>query len=287
MLAGGGGVHRGANPRGRGAAAEGAVLLTLGALLLSPAVQAAPEVQAASPYYPAASASHAVAPPPQPIQPPQAGETVEFSADVVRFYSGKVEGVNRGRMMVGPAGIRTESTLNGQPVQLLFLPGKRLAAGVIPNHRAYFEQEGVEVKRPPLPDEAESPCRTQKGYACRNLGPATLGGRSVVRWEVSVSEPAAGVQGQPSPPPGQAPGQAQGGTSTRRWQLWVDPRLKIAIREEYGDGLTVELLNIREEPQSPALFEIPAGFRRLASPQEGEALLNAPASGGGSAPPGR
>jgi hypothetical protein len=49
-------------------------------------------------------------------------------------------------------------------------------------------------------------------------------------------------------------------------QLWVDPRLNVAIRESYADGLSVEMHHIREVPQPTHLFELPAGFIKVDLP---------------------
>jgi hypothetical protein len=44
---------------------------------------------------------------------------------------------------------------------------------------------------------------------------------------------------------------------------WVDPMRKFPLRIKTADGAVFELGNLRDEPQSAQLFEIPANFRKL------------------------
>jgi hypothetical protein len=60
-------------------------------------------------------------------------------------------------------------------------------------------------------------------------------------------------------------------SSARQYmRAWVDPELKFPLRIEMDDGTTIAAVNIREEPQSVGLFEIPAGFRKF----DPQALIN-------------
>jgi hypothetical protein len=60
-------------------------------------------------------------------------------------------------------------------------------------------------------------------------------------------------------------------SSSRRYVLgWVDPELKVPLKIQMENGTTITADNVREEPQSPRLFEIPSGFRKF-NPQ---ALIN-------------
>lgn len=171
---------------------------------------------------------------------------VDFSADVVRSDSARPERASTGKMYVSSHGIRTEGVLQGQPLVMIFQPARREAWMLLPEQKRFVRHQGVEMRRPPLPDEAESPCRTRKEYACRNQGPVVVAGRETHLWEVVVRA---------------------GDKEASRAKLWVDPKLQIAIREEYSDGLKVELRAIREEGQPPGLFGVPTDYQEL-KPQE-------------------
>ncbi|MGA7982273.1 MAG: hypothetical protein WCA32_18880 [Chromatiaceae bacterium] len=78
------------------------------------------------------------------------------------------------------------------------------------------------------------------------IGPATVGGRKVEKWEMTTT----------------APNQ----TPMHAFQ-WYDPELKLMIRQEYPGGFTTELDNIQVGKQPDHLFSIPAGYERMSAPQ--------------------
>lgn len=81
------------------------------------------------------------------------------------------------------------------------------------------------------------------------LGPETIDGRQVEKWEMTMTAP------------NQQP--------TRTFQ-WYDPELKLAVREEFPGGYVSELKNIRVGPQPDDLFSVPAGYSRMTTPQGGQ-----------------
>jgi hypothetical protein len=81
------------------------------------------------------------------------------------------------------------------------------------------------------------------------LGPETIDGRQVEKWEMTMTAP----NQQPS----------------RTFQ-WYDPELKLAVREEFPGGYVSELKNIRVGPQPDDLFSVPAGYTRMTMPQGGQ-----------------
>ncbi|MEO5334709.1 MAG: DUF4412 domain-containing protein [Magnetococcus sp. YQC-5] len=171
---------------------------------------------------------------------------VSFSADVKRLLTDRKTTV-MGKLFVSPEGIRSETVRNGMPVILIHKPTRKTIWTVFPNEKSYMERTGIAISRPPLPDEAESPCRTNKGFMCRQVGTETLLGRSVMHWEIVIKGPERDVP---------------------HAHLWVDTRLQIAIREHYADGLVVELTNIQEGPQPATLFAIPTEYQKVAPPAE-------------------
>ena len=75
-------------------------------------------------------------------------------------------------------------------------------------------------------------------FTCRDLGSESVNGRPARKWTVTSDHPAE--------------------TST----IWLDDRLHIVSKsEDTGGGM--EMRNIHEGPQSAALFEAPAGYRKL------------------------
>jgi hypothetical protein len=93
------------------------------------------------------------------------------------------------------------------------------------------------------PDNVEDACRGWLKIAaehrtqmtCKKIGAETVNGRSTTKYQI---------------------GGSQSGF------LWVDQQLRILIKME-AEGTHLELQNVREGPQSPNLFEIPAGYRTM------------------------
>ena len=93
------------------------------------------------------------------------------------------------------------------------------------------------------PDSVEDACagwlkiaaehRTQ--MTCKKIAPEVINERSTTKYQI---------------------GGSQSGF------LWVDQQLRILLKME-ADGTHLELQNVREGPQSPSLFEIPAGYRKM------------------------
>lgn len=78
------------------------------------------------------------------------------------------------------------------------------------------------------------------------LGPDTVGGRQVEKWELTMTGP--------------------DGKSTTSHQ-WYDPAIEMNIREEAPNGYFRELQNIKPGKQPDSLFEVPAGYKEITMPQ--------------------
>jgi outer membrane lipoprotein-sorting protein len=91
-----------------------------------------------------------------------------------------------------------------------------------------------------MPLRQEMP--NQQIMELKMVGPDTLGGRAVEKWEVTLS---------------------QGGKPVQTSHQWYDPELKIAIREEIPGGYVREFRNIQVGPQPAELFSIPAGLTKV------------------------
>ncbi|MBF0622098.1 MAG: hypothetical protein HQL54_09235 [Magnetococcales bacterium] len=170
-----------------------------------------------------------------------------FSADVVRNHPHHPERNSSGRMFVSPSKVRTEGILDGHAVVILFHTDQNKAWMLFPKQKRFTPYPGKDFSRPPLPYEKESPCYTNPAYQCHKRGRIRIEGRLVEHWEVFVLH-----EGRRMP----------------HMQLWVDPKLKIAIREHYADGMTVELKNLHEGAQPPNMFTIPVDYKELPSEKE-------------------
>ena len=61
---------------------------------------------------------------------------------------------------------------------------------------------------------------------------------------------------------------AEGKQSTSK--QWYDPELRIITREELPGGFYRELKSIAVAPQPPALFSVPADYKRVEAPAPGQ-----------------
>lgn len=171
-------------------------------------------------------------------------QLVEFSAKVTRSDAAHPDTPTTGMMYVGRAGIRTETNQDKQAVWMIFKPSSKLVWTVFPNQHTYMERTGLSLDWPPLPEDKNSPCRS-KHFRCKKIGTETVNGRSALRWQINLVD--------------------EKGESAYA-HLWIDPRLNIAIREKYADGLAVEMQHIQEAPQAAHLFELPADYKKVALP---------------------
>lgn len=169
---------------------------------------------------------------------------VEFSAEVTRNDATHPDTPTTGMMYVGQSAIRTETRQEKQAVWMIFKPSTKLVWTVFPSQRTYMERTGLSLEWPPLPEDKNSPCRT-KQFRCNKVGTEMVNERSTLHWRIDL----VGEKGE-----------------SVYAHLWVDPRLNMAIREQYADGLTVEMRHIREAPQEAHLFELPADYKKVEWP---------------------
>ncbi|MBF0136709.1 MAG: hypothetical protein H7833_10345 [Magnetococcus sp. DMHC-1] len=179
---------------------------------------------------------------PNPAQP---SYLVEFSAHVTRTHPSDPGKSGQGMMYVSKKALRSESNVQNQLLRVIYHADVNEAWILFPDRKVYLRQPGPAMTRPPMPDEASSPCQTDKSFTCRNLGRDRIDNRETRRWEITYTNP-------------------QGTRETT--QLWVDPRLQIAIKELYHDGGSVQLTAIREGEQNPDLFKIPADYQQMILP---------------------
>ena len=80
--------------------------------------------------------------------------------------------------------------------------------------------------------------KTKPHFTCQDLGSESVNGRSAHKWSIASNE------------------KKDEGT------VWIDDRLHIMVKSLDKDG-GMELRDIHEGPQAAALFEPPAGYRKL------------------------
>ncbi len=87
------------------------------------------------------------------------------------------------------------------------------------------------------PYDPKNPCASDPGSTCKNLGTETVNGRSTEHWQVTHKD---------------------GNVS----DVWIDNSLHFPIKTVSG-GTSWQLTNIKEGPQDPSLFQVPAGFHKM------------------------
>lgn len=115
-----------------------------------------------------------------------------------------------------------------------------------------------------MPVDVDDPCHTWQArgaadgddthWTCRRVGTETVGGRETIKYAASSSKGDDGF-------------------------VWIDPRLKFMVRSVNAAGHGMELRDIREAPQPPSLFEIPAGYKQQEMPQIMQQMPQPPSAG--------
>jgi hypothetical protein len=148
------------------------------------------------------------------------------------------------------------------------------------------------------PSPAEDPCGGMPGLTCRNLGEEDLGGRKAVKWEIVAShqgqtmtstqwiDKERGVPLRQEMPNGQTTElkfvaeEELEGRKVEKWEMvatmpdkpesrsyqWFDPELDLPVRQEMPGGVVSGMKNIRVGKQPDELFNVPAGYERMAAP---------------------
>ncbi len=222
----------------------------------------------------------------------------DFSATAVQ--TGPNQSPVTGTMHVSDGRVRTEMVSSGKRQIQIIDPQLGKIWMLQPQEKVYVEL--------PLPPSARSaaansdlppPCLDQ-GNVCEQVARETLNGRGTIKWQLT----ARGRDNSPTliwtdanhgfPVREQVDGrviaamhylgrESVNGRNTEKWiravqaqngremssTQWYDPELNIAIRQELPGGFVRELREITIGPQSPALFEIPAGFKRAPAPAFG------------------
>lgn len=224
----------------------------------------------------------------------------QFSADTVQ--RGPQGEMSSGKMYVGEGRVRNEMAHQGQQVIRITDESRGVEWVLFPDQKKYMEQKiAASSGQTPgaKPQPAENPCGDMPGLTCRNLGDEDVGGRAAVKWEMVAShqgqtmkstqwiDKERGVPLRQEMPNGQTTELKfvamvdLGGRKVEKWEMvatspnrpemrtfqWYDPELDLAVRQELPGGMVSELTNIRVGEQPDELFNIPAGYERIAAPQ--------------------
>jgi len=223
----------------------------------------------------------------------------EFSADMRQ--SGP-QGDATSRMYVGKDRMRMEMEQGGQQIVRILDSSKKVEWLLYPDQKSYMERGAPAAGAVGAGQTDESnPCAAMSGATCENLGTETVSGRQAVKWRVTFSHqgrvfastewldserniPLRSERADGSRSELVFLGQEQlGGRTVEKWEMkssqqgkapqssfqWYDPKLKLAIREEFPGGFVRELVNIREGQQPEHLFVVPADYRQISIPESG------------------
>ena len=190
---------------------------------------------------------------------------------------------------------------NGQQMIQIVDTENQVSWMIFPSQRTYMELRGGKpsTKKPATGGEID-PCIGIKGAQCKRLGTDTIHGRKAVKWEMTVThqgksyrnlqwmDTERGMVLRQEGDGGQLNEMKMlgfeklGGRTVEKWEImmsrgnqapqrsyrWFDAELNLAVREEFPGGYVREMRNIVVAPQSPTLFNIPAGYKRV-TPQPG------------------
>ena len=176
----------------------------------------------------------------------------DFSADIVSHREGEQEKAPA-KIYVTRNKMRIESTgRNGQAAAVLIDFAAQTTDMLMIAQSMYMEfpaGKGPGAQRFGTffrPTDVENACEewqklaTNRGGECHKVGNETVNGRSTVKYAAKSSD---------------------GDSST----VWLDPRIAFPVKWEGKNG-GGELQNIQAGSLSSALFEVPAGYRKMEMP---------------------
>jgi hypothetical protein len=151
-----------------------------------------------------------------------------------------------GKMFVDKPGMRIEQTMEGERSVTIVHFAEETTLVLMPAEKAYMElpPEAMAGETESLRGLAEGdPCTVYK--RSKKLGSETLQGRRTEKWRCQDPKYDDGAAGA---------------------TLWYAPSLSFVVREKDDDGNEFELRNIKEGRQPAELFQVPAGYQKMAMP---------------------
>jgi hypothetical protein len=195
--------------------------------------------------------------------PRSAASAQEFSADVVVLGVPTNDAASR-KIHVSGNKVRAETNGPGSTIIVVDVAANT-ATLLLPQEKIFVDMRLLgHMNQAFMPVDVDDPCRTWQArgatdgddtrWTCRRVGPETVGGRETTKYAASSSKGDDGF-------------------------VWIDPRLKFMVRSANAAGQGMELRDIREGPQPPSLFEIPAGYKQQEMPQIMQQMRQPPAGG--------
>jgi hypothetical protein len=179
-----------------------------------------------------------------------AAQAQQFSADIVREANGAVALAGRLRVLDGKVRIETSEFANGF---FLVDTAKQTAYFVRPDVRVYVymdARQSSQLTRLFVPVDPDEPCRQwqamarvagiagQGDWRCERTGEESIGGRNSIIFRA--------VSG-----------------SGETYVGWVDRERQFPLRIKAENGAVIRLENVRDEPQSASVFELPSNARKF------------------------
>ncbi len=184
------------------------------------------------------------------------GPKVEYSADTVMETA---EVAIRGKVYAAPNKERREYAEGGQKIAMIVRADKKLAWLLMPEEKMYMEFD----------TKTEGRSDDLSGWKIEQtvIGPETIDGHKTTKSKIIMTGP-------------------KGEKLAGFWWLTKDNIIvkmdAIAVDKGRKDRFKIENKNIKIGKQDPTLFEVPAGYQKMAMPDIG-ALMR----GGGKEPPER
>lgn len=174
--------------------------------------------------------------------PLAAQQPLQFKANVTKKDSAD-RSTSTGTVYFGGAKMRSELTVDGQPVVALIDPTGKTQYLLMTNDKTYMQMPIGQGPGSSMtttgPSDPTNPCAGGSGNTnCVQGGRETVNGYETIRWSYTNSA----------------------GVGTR---AWISTRLRFAIKSQDDDGSSMELSNIAEGPQPVSLFAIPAGYQKI------------------------
>lgn len=159
---------------------------------------------------------------------------VDFSADMVMTSAGHT---NTSKIFVKDKKVRMEQ--QGHPMYTIVRGDKDVSWMVMTDQKAYMESRTDPAQRPATEEKV-------RGEVSRKLiGNGTVDGRAAKKYEVTYKD----------------------GERTSKMYQWMASDIKFPVKTAAIDGSwTVEYRNIKMGGQPDSLFEVPAGYKKMAMP---------------------
>jgi Domain of unknown function (DUF4412) len=173
-----------------------------------------------------------------------------FSADMSTTSANGNANI-KGKFFLSLPKMRVDITDTGQQRQAGPFGGKmtmlmdaeaKMAYMLMPEQQMYMEfpmtQDNPMLQRMPKWQDLKSdPCAGREDVTCKKVGTETINGRSCDKWEATKKDGQKDI-------------------------FWIDQKLHFPIKSQTGN-VTTEFTNIKEGAPDPALFKVPAGYRKF------------------------